>query len=111
MRETEIAWASGFFDGEGSIQVSGKFPNSRVIQIRVSQTDRRPLERFKEAVCCGNLTRDWGNVSRWQVSGKKAIDVLEMMWPYMSDPKKEQAIRIMERMEIEKELGHSIGRN
>src|ERR1700747_1796190 len=44
--DTEIAWAAGFFDGEGCIGIYGY-----ALRIDLTQARIEPLERFRLAVC------------------------------------------------------------
>ena len=48
LNREELAWAAGFFDGEG--WVGRRSPDSGGVQLRIGNTDRALLERFKRAV-------------------------------------------------------------
>lgn len=85
--ETELAWAAGFFDGEGWTTVSGRY-----VQIGVTQVEQQPLERFLKAVGWGSISRS-RRTAAWRVSGEGAYRVIEALWPYLSDPKREQFLR------------------
>lgn len=57
MKETEISWAAGFFDGEGYIgchRVKTRKTAKR-ISISIAQVDPEPLVRFKDAVGTGGM--------------------------------------------------------
>ena len=94
---TELAWAAGFFDGEGSIQL-----RKTGLQLYVGQTDPRPLERFAAAVGVGKVNGPYGPYARngtpntwkpmyaWQVGGRKAEAVFALLQPFLSEPKREQ---------------------
>ena len=91
--KTELAWAAGFFDGEGcTTTVNGS------ASIVVVQKDRRPLDRFARALG-GNVGGPYGPYGkgcamyRWQATGKRAKEVMDLLWPFLSDPKKEQYVR------------------
>ncbi len=103
MRNSDAAWAAGFFDGEGCIswQKSWKSP-SPILQL--TQTDRRPLERFIQSVGCGKL---YGPRKGHRDDCKKRFDIqisknkdvgraITVMWPYMSPPKREQFNRVVD---------------
>ena len=102
----ELAWAAGFYDGEGSTFAHVQRPgigrrNSSgyvAIKISISQTDRRPLDRFLNAVKLGYVNGPYevaapkkGKAAYlYRASGKEAEEVLELLSPYLSDPKCEQ---------------------
>lgn len=94
--DNEIIWAAGFFDGEGSIVAAGSSDNP-IVQIKVCQLDVRPITRFQKAVGCGNITLD-EHIHRWSVSGRKALEVFHALYPYLSEPKKEQFSRIANKV-------------
>jgi hypothetical protein len=92
----ELAWAAGFFDGEGTT-----YSNGRVPRVTVPQADIRPIERFHRAV--GGVGKvvfvappknfpshkpQW----HWTVTKfEHAQAVIAMLWPWLSEPKREQA--------------------
>jgi len=96
--EAQLAWAAGFFDGEGSIQLR----RGTLLQLYVGQTDPRPLERFAAAVGVGKVNGPYGPYPRkgrantwkpmyaWQVGGRKAEQVFDLLRPFLSEPKREQ---------------------
>lgn len=83
MKETELAWAAGFFDGEGCIHITGSFTT-----IIIGQTDKEPLQRFLEIVhphnVCTikkrNTPKDFYVI---QASGESAINILHLLYPYL----------------------------
>lgn len=98
----ELAWAAGFFDGEGCTQLmhmkprrNADYPTIRVI---VTQADRGLLERFQRAVGDGNIV---GPITknrpgrkplyRLTKNGPAAAEILRVLWPWLSEPKREQA--------------------
>lgn len=92
----ELAWAAGFFDGEGSSSGVVK-PNEHgpSVYLRINQVDRRPLERFLRAVGLGQINgpyvRKIGKPQCvWQVAGFKSDIVMALLWPSLSEPKREQ---------------------
>lgn len=105
--EIELAWAAGFYDGEGSlstIKPAGTCINY-ALTMEVSQVDRRPLERFHNAV--GNIGKivllkskrpNCSPIHRLTLTRKNAEKVIELLWPYLSDPKKEQIERCREKI-------------
>jgi|SRR5215831_4845536 len=110
MQSIELAWAAGFYDGEGCTGVStlrlrpGKGRSRMVLTMEVNQVDERPLQRFAAAVGCGSITRRtaprnarWQQQSRWRAVGGTAELALVRLLPYLSEPKREQAERAIER--------------
>lgn len=93
---TELAWAAGFFDGEGTTCNESR-KTYYVIKLQVVQVERGPLERFNSAI--GNLGTiygpyDRGNkpISHLIVTGFERIQVaVAALWPYLCQPKKDQA--------------------
>lgn len=100
---SEVAWAAGFFDGEGSLRVhNGGNSRRPFLSISVSQVDRRPLDRFAAIVggkVYGPYDRKAGNNANARpcydlvANGKRAWPILCTLWTYLSDPKREQALR------------------
>lgn len=93
----ELAWAAGFFDGEGCADIARNSQQKEYLRLVVRQKDRRPLERFQAAV--GGVGAIHGPYSRgnpcpcWKVVGSRAEQVAKLLWPYLSEPKREQLRR------------------
>jgi hypothetical protein len=93
----ELAWAAGFFDGEGYAGVNkrshGKYLRS---VITVAQNNLPVLQRFQAAVGgLGNInvTGPNGNGTQWQwrASGTHQLQaVAAMLWHWLSEPKRQQ---------------------
>lgn len=110
-----LAWAAGFFDGEGTAVLTNTRPiPSRIgvrsqerIGVRLAVTQHyRPdtVIRFHESV--GGLGRITGPHSskgtawhpRWDWSATRIAHVLAvvpMLWPFLSEPKRDQIERCM----------------
>ena len=105
----ELAWAAGFFDGEGHIRYKrGDRHNERTrytwknILLEVAQKDRRSLDRLQKALGCGKVYGPYRNGAigsnkehyayRFCLCGfydiKAAIDAI---WPWLGEIKREQA--------------------
>ena len=61
MRKSDLAWAAGFFEGEGSV---GAFKTGRPrkdgtrrigVSLSINQVDRECLDRFREVVGVGRI--------------------------------------------------------
>jgi hypothetical protein len=99
---TELAWAAGFYDGEGSMgfyDSNGKGRWKRIV-LSVTQVDRSPLDRFKLAVgglgvVDGPFKRKNPNANllhRYNAYSLQDIHVIiSAMWPYLCKPKQLQA--------------------
>ena len=108
MQSIELAWAAGFFDGEGyvgsmSLRVRPAKGRARaVLTMEISQVDERPLLRFAAAVGCGSINRRavrnprWRQQWRWRAVGGTAEQALCALLPYLSAPKREQAGRAVD---------------
>jgi hypothetical protein len=93
---SELAWAAGFFDGEGSTNLANPEKSRPCdLQVQLGQKDRRPLDRFA-AVLGGRVGGPYrdkqGNEAyRLTYGGMTARAVIEALFPYLSAPKREQA--------------------
>lgn len=92
----EQAWAAGFFDGEGSFVLSRtggqRRPRDHRLVLAVAQKDRRPLERFRAAVGGGgHLSRNGKGYWQFTLTNRQAVAAFEVLRPYLSPPKLEQA--------------------
>jgi hypothetical protein len=92
--ETELAWAAGFFDGEGSTSLT----KTRYLSVSVNQKHLDPIERFHRAL--GGLGRVYtvntsarGIVYQWRASDRDGRPAIERLWPYLGEIKRAQAKR------------------
>lgn len=84
---TEMAWAGGLFDGEGSIQENGR--------LKLAMTDRDSVERFARAVQIGTVKeRKRGGsgprarLTMWEwgvASFHDRMRVMHMLLPWLSE--------------------------
>lgn len=102
---SELHWAAGFFDGEGSIGVRGKpgYPK-KFLWMRVVQVSREPLERFQKAVSGGRLYGPYENghqgVSDWQCTRNSEIKrICNLLLPLVCEPKRIQITAALELAE------------
>jgi len=101
----ELAWAAGFFDGEGctncSTRTNGKSTKRyRLLRMIVSQSEPTTLERFQAAVGFGRIEGPHHCPShppnakpKWQykVDGLDKVQALALfLWPWLSEPKRQQ---------------------
>lgn len=92
----ELAWAAGFFDGEGTTSYLKK-DNWIGPRMSVAQNNKDTLVRFLNAVGCGKIYEHTTRPGMFQWTLQKGKDVeicLNMLWPFLSEQKKEQAIKV-----------------
>jgi hypothetical protein len=108
----ELAWAAGFFDGEGCTNTAVRKDGSSSIRLVVDQSDDNgvpeTLIRFQKAI--GGLGSINGPQIRPNRKPKyvfvvaKYIEVqlvLSLLWPYLSTPKRKQATRSIIKLELD----------
>jgi hypothetical protein len=93
MKDIELAWAAGFFEGEGCVYIDKKGPYLRINLAQVD--DPYPLERFARAVGIGTVKgphklRDIKRRYAYDLS-KGAREVMEMLAPYLGERSKKLA--------------------
>jgi hypothetical protein len=108
----ELAWAAGFFDGEGTVGGYCKDGEVRInFVLKVYQTERSTLERFKAAVWgLGTVYGPYFRKDRkayhkpsyhYGVTGHRNVQaVVAMLWPFLSAPKKEQVRKALQRLPL-----------
>lgn len=111
----ELAWAAGFFDGEGSVFVNrrksvAKYRANPIryditsVGLAVCQVDIRPLRRFRAAIgaeraISGPYPTTRKPYWRWSCEGRPSVlGVLETLWPFLSEPKREQSYRVWDEL-------------
>jgi hypothetical protein len=95
----EIAWAAGFYEGEGSVSACG----GHKLILSVSQAGDEPLRKFKSAIGLGAISGPYMGKSRFQrqpiyrfqANGENVLACLQMMWPMLSKRRQEQALRAL----------------
>jgi len=101
MKQTEIAWCAGFFDGEGCIApIHGSY------FIRVTQKNPEALVRFQKIFNGGKLYRIQSEKSyahHYKLYGLDAILALVSMLPYLT-VKREEAIEAIKKIQPIAEL-------
>jgi hypothetical protein len=102
-RVIELAWAAGFFDGEGCTKLQNNFSrhgkNYPNIAVSITQYHSEVLERFRLAVGTGSVYGPYPRAEgkqAWAFGawGEKAEAVVDALWPYLGSVKREQAKRI-----------------
>ena len=115
MKHTELAWAAGFWDGEGTTfthlqhykAVGGAVHDYRNPSLNVKQSGTKALlERFQAAL--GGLGKIYGPYKHSQGGNRKDVygwylndwrlvqQALAYVWSYLGDEKKDQAKRVFQ---------------
>lgn len=96
-RHTELAWAAGFFDGEGWAHYNAR---ARALEIGVGQKDARPLRRLHDALGVGRIYRERRDTfGSWRaVNAADQYVVIRKLWPYLSEPKREQIREALDQL-------------
>ena len=100
-KKTELAWAAGFFDGEGCFSIKGRRRKLR-LSMSITQVDRRPLDRFVAAIGYGLVAGPYQPPSHRgkpyygvYITGEAAEIIAEFLSMYLGEPKKEQLQRVL----------------
>jgi hypothetical protein len=100
-RDTELAWAAGFYEGEGSLSISTLYKGKkrcpeckqfhfRTIRLSVPQHESTRLVRFQEAVGYGKIRGPYIVEAKtprwvWNNSGVHEVrPILKLLWPYFT---------------------------
>ena len=99
MKEVDLAWAAGFFDGEGCVHLTRrqrkKSKNIEYeLRLSIAQAVKLPLEKW-EILFGGQITiinpkNEINKFFIWQVSSLDTLKILKLLEPYLI-LKKEQA--------------------
>ena len=96
--EVELAWAAGFFDGEGNTRSSVRGPRWATFIVQIKNTDPTPLHRFQKAVGLGavygpysSARPGWSQFWHYQATGWDGERVIELLRPYLCESKAAQA--------------------
>jgi hypothetical protein len=101
-REEQLAWAAGFFDGEGTTSSSGEWDTPRMTVPQAGPTMPEVLVLFQAIVGFGSILGPVlapGHQPYWTlaVSGPKALRVLELLRPFLGPVKRQQADAALRR--------------
>lgn len=94
MTTHELAWAAGFFDGEGSVFLSAK----KQPRLNIGQNDRAVLDRFLAAVGVGRVNGPYRGKDFYYfqtTTFEKTQAVIALLWKYLSPVKRAQAARVL----------------
>src|SRR5262245_54541960 len=97
MKTEDLAWAAGFFDGEGTIVINrrpGRRSPSFQLFLGVGQVDRMPLDALVEIVGGNVFNVRTRGTYMWAASSLVAGDVLKLLRPYLRAKAEEARIAI-----------------
>jgi len=86
MKKTDLAYVAGIIDGEGSINLC-KHMNNIVLHVSVSNTNEWLLQWLKFGFGGSFYPADATDLRnqcwQWALSGKKAVEFLRLVYPYL----------------------------
>jgi hypothetical protein len=102
-RQLELAWAAGFFDGEGTAYLCQSNRIYYHFRLALPQVERGPLERFQAAVGGAGIiggpykpSSGGGRpIHRWRCNSVQGKEVLKKLWPYLCEVKRAQATKAL----------------
>lgn len=99
--EVQLAWAAGFFDGEGCFTARKGANGRRYLNLQIAQSEPTELlERFVDMFGVGKVYT-WdrpdreGLVSTYQCHGRQAFQVADLLWPYLGEQKRAAFKRVI----------------
>ena len=102
----DLAWAAGFFDGEGSF-IFSKSRKHRSTSISISQADRFVLDKFRDIVDCGTVGGPYGPYNngisikpqyKFRVNSLREFNIVyRSIKPWLSPIKIAQAELVLEK--------------
>lgn len=98
--ESDYAWCAGLFDGEGSTSVlKAQRDKYGYVRMNVPQKIREVLDKFHSIVKVGKIykikCRDMHSLDIYK--REDVVDCLNMLWPYLSEVKKLQALKAFDK--------------
>jgi hypothetical protein len=96
MTDIELAWAAGFFEGDGSACVRHQ-RGGTYARASAGQMDRRVLDRFQRIVGIGKVYGPYkdGRYFDYRAENGNAHRLLALLLPFFGPVKREQAERVM----------------
>lgn len=95
-RRESLAWAAGFFDGEGHIGYHPFFDKrkgviSRKIVLTVTQVDRRTLDQFRKIMGVGTVQgpKKTGEFRYQSSSFSHVQHMMAQMWDFLGNKKRD----------------------
>ena len=106
MHKIELAWAAGFWDGEGCLTTVDNGKGNRYPQINISQAHPEVLVRFHKAMGVGAIhgpyetkKENWSEMYYYRVSHRQDQEiVIENLYDRVCSVKRQQIDRIMSQV-------------
>lgn len=88
--ESEVAWAAGFYEGEGYFGVKhNSYGHPSSLRLSIGQRTQEPIDRFLLIAGVGKVYCRWNRgKDLWVYSAGKtsqALDVARLLWPWLSE--------------------------
>jgi len=108
-REIDLAWAAGFFDGEGSIGVYWRKAERYyrggfwILRLSLTQVKQEVLQDFHSIVVLGSTSKKVSTNPKhrdkwiWASAARSGGRVLELMLPYLRGKKQEAEVALQFR--------------
>lgn len=92
-----LAWAAGFWDGEGHVSARDNSSGGRQIKAVITQKDCRALDHFREIVGFGKIyPRRVDDGWQWQSARVLYVKRLaSLLWPWLGEIKRDQFIHAL----------------
>lgn len=123
-RQTDLAWAAGFLDGEGCIWAKAhnnptRGKRDRQLKISAAQVDREVLDRLVSIFGFGKVYGPYPSSSdvgkpyyRWDLNhAANVVAILKLIWPYLGTVKRAQALSAMNEYQFMGYQGSGTARN
>lgn len=100
--ETDLGWAAGFLEGEGSFGFNGKRGGSGTPSIQAAQVQEWPLLRLKELFggtvsCYPPRKPQHSPYHQWSRCGGAAMAIMQRLLPLMSPKRQEQILVALDK--------------
>lgn len=98
-KESDRAWAAGFFDSEGTVSAFINSKGELKASVAIDQVDRRPIDKMRDVFGGTAVQHKTAHQPawRWRLSGKRAADFLTSVLPFLI-VKREQAVLYIDLM-------------
>jgi hypothetical protein len=94
----ELAWAGGFYDGEGCMSVR---KDNTHVRVQLGQANLEVLQKFQRILGVGYISgpyrqRQTEAFWMWQALGYEELQAaVALLWDFVSTPKREQIMRTL----------------
>lgn len=111
---SEVAWAAGLFEGEGTLTISSMSKKSgkdqTAVKLKLCSTDEDIVQRFADIVEVGQIREDDSMVKRgWKLQWEwytnkqdSVIHVVNLLKPYFGKRRTERADEILDHIRQKK---------